>query len=125
MAAHKPLWGPVENQMMEELFEPEYLRRKIPGIGEILDGAAMLRSVNEEIGILGEYHKQAGGFTKGRFFQNTAKIDTNIMLMLEELHEASCTCGNGLWGSKGHKAWYYNWLNGPGKAHDVRGKIVL
>lgn len=124
MAKHTPMWGPVETQMMESIFEPEVLRENVPGVGDVLDGAAHLRAMHEEIGTLGRFQK-AAGFTNDRSMQRTSKIDTNIMVMLEELHEAGCSCGKGLWGPKGHKAWYYNWLNGPGRNHDVRGKIVL
>ena len=124
MANHRPLWGPVETEMMNRIFEPEVLRNNVPGLGDVIDGAAHLRALHNEIGVLGEF-RRVTGFTNDRSMQLTSKIDTNIMLMLEDLHEASCTCGKGLWGTEGHKAWYYHWLNGPGKAHDVRGKIVL
>lgn len=124
MASHKAPWGPTEARMMEEIFAPEILRRNVPGIGDVLDGAALIREMHEEIGTLGSLQRKMG-FTADRSMQRTAKIDTNIMVMLEELHEASCTCRRGLWGSEGHKAWYYAWLNGPGREFDVRGKIVL
>jgi hypothetical protein len=128
MASHKAPWGPVEARMMEEIFAPEILRHQVPGMAEVLDGAAHLRAMHEEIGTLAKYHGAgggAGGFTHDHSMQVTSKIDTNIMVMLEELHEASCTCRNGLWGPSGHKSWYYAWLSGPGRAHDVRGKIIL
>lgn len=110
--------------MMEEIFAPEILRRNVPRIGDVLEGAALLREMNEEIGVLGKYNKVAG-FTNDIGMHRTSKIDTSIQIMLEELHEASCTCGKGLWGSEGHKAWYYHWLNGPGREFDTRGKIIL
>lgn len=124
MSAHKAPWGPVEARMMEEIFAPEILRRNVPRIGDVLEGAALLREMNEEIGVLGKYNKVAG-FTNDIGMHRTSKIDTSIQIMLEELHEASCTCGKGLWGSEGHKAWYYHWLNGPGREFDTRGKIIL
>ena len=124
MASHKAPWGPTEGRMMEEIFAPEILRRNVPGIGDVLDGAALIREMHEEIGTLGAF-KKAAGFTNDRSMQRISKIDTNIMVMLEELHEASCTCRRGLLGAEGHKAWYYHWLNGPGREFDVRGKIAL
>jgi len=124
MAVHKPLWGPVENQMMTEIFEPEVLRREVPGIADVLDGAALMRSMHEEIGVLGRY-KKAAGFTNDRSFQLTSKINTAVQVMVEEFHEAGCSCRKGVWGATGHKAWYYYWLAGPGKDYDVRGKIIL
>ncbi len=124
MASHAPKWGVVESTMMNEIFEPEILREKIPGIGDVLDGAAHLRAMHEEIGTLGEFHKKAG-FTNDRSMFRMMAIDTNIQVMLEDLHDASCTCGKGLWGVDGHKAWAIHWLNGPGQAFDVRGKIKL
>jgi len=111
--------------MMEEIFSPEILRRNVPRIGDVLDGAALLREMHEEIGTLAKYNKASGGFVQGGGMQRTSKIDTSIQLMLEDLHEASCTCGKTLWGTDGHKAWYYHWLNGPGREFDVRGKILL
>ena len=110
---------------MENIFAPEILRRTVPRIGDVLEGAALLREMHEEIGTLAKYNKGAGGFMAGTGMQRVAKIDTNIQIMLEELHEASCTCGKSLWGGDGHKAWYYHWLNGPGREFDVRGKIAL
>lgn len=124
MSAHKPSWGPVETEMMESIFAPEVLRENVPGMEDIIDGAAHLKAMHEEIGTLGKYQK-ASGFTSDRSMQRISKIDSSIVVMLDQLHEASCMCGKSLWGTDGHKAWYYHWLNGPGKAHDVRGKITL
>jgi hypothetical protein len=124
MSSHAPKWGVVETEMMNEIFSPEVLREKVPGIGDVLDGAAHLRAMHEEIGTLGTFHKKAG-FTNDRSMFRVMKIDTNIQVMLEDLHDASCQCGKGLWGIDGHRAWAYHWLNGPGKNFDVRGKIAL
>jgi hypothetical protein len=124
MAAHRPKFGQVERQMMDELFEPEVLREKIPGMGDVLDGAAHLRALHEEIGIIGKF-RTANGFTADRSVQRICKIDTNILIMLDHLHEAGCMCGKPLWGSDGHKAWFYEWLEGPGKSFDTRTKVIL
>jgi len=124
VSAHKPSWGPVETEMMNTIFSPEVLRARVPGMGEILDGAEHLRAMHEEIGTLGQF-RQANGFTNDRSMQRVAKIDTEIMVMLDHLHEASCMCGKSLWGTDGHKAWFYHWLEGPGAWADIRGKIQL
>jgi hypothetical protein len=117
-------FGGVEKEMMDNIFEESVLRATVPRIGDVIDGAEHLRNMHEEIGTLGKF-TNAAGFTPDRAMQRVAKIDTNIMLMVEELHKAGCTCGNGLWGKKGHKQWVYDWLAGPGRMFDVRGKVDL
>lgn len=117
-------FGGVEKEMMDNLFDEQVLKASVPRIGDVIDGASHLRNIHEEIGTLGRF-QQAAGFTPGREMQRVAKIDTNIMLMIEELHKAGCTCGRGLWGKEGHKQWVYDWLAGPGKMFDVRGKVSL
>jgi len=126
MASHKPKFGPTELGMMNSIFEQETLREKVPGMADVLDCAAHLRAMNEEIGILGKYQQDMPGWTEDRSAFRVAKIDTEIMVMLDHLHEAGCMCGRGLWGADGHKAWFYAWLETDGgKAFDVRSKIAL
>lgn len=124
MAAHRPVFGRIEGEMMERIFAPEILRERVPGMGDVLDGAAHLRDMHEEIGIIGRF-RAANGFTADRSVQRISKIDTNILVMLDHLHEAGCPCGKPLWGTEGHKAWYYTWLEGPGKAFDTRTKVII
>lgn len=121
---HGPTFGRVELEMMNEIFEPEILRAKVPGVGDTLDGAAHVRALHDEIGTIGEFRK-ANGFTGDRSFQRIAKINTSIMVMLDQLHEAGCMCGKPIWGPEGHKEWYMAWLRGPGKAFDLRTKVML
>ena len=127
MAAHKPKFGPVETELYAKLFSPDVMRQHIPGMAEVLDGAKHLRAMNEEIGVLGKFHQNVAGWTEGRTAHRVAKIDTEIMEMLNELHAASCTCGREIWGADGHKAWFYAWLElpGPKEAFDVRGKVSI
>lgn len=117
-------WGAVQKAVFADTCTPEVLRENVPGMGDILDGAAHLRAMHEEIGVLGKYQK-ASGFTQDRSQQRVAKIDTNIMLLLDNLHEAACTCSRSLWGTNGHKSWFFDWLAGPGAAFDTRGKVTL
>lgn len=124
MAKHLPRWGPVETEVIRHLSSPETLTAAVPRLGDVVAGADHLRAMHEEIGTLGRFQK-AAGFTKDRSMQQVSKIDTEVVIMLDQLHEASCTCGKGLWGTDGHKAWYYKWLEGPGAWSDVRGKIAL
>lgn len=118
------MFGKVELEMMNTIFEPEILRAKVPGIGDVLDGAANLRALHDEIGTVGEFRK-ANGFTSDRSFQRVSKIDTNILIMLDQLHEAGCLCGRPLWGPDGDKQWFYAWLQGPGAHFDTRTKVIL
>jgi hypothetical protein len=124
MAEHRPLFGQVEREMMENIFSPEVLRENVPGMGDVLDGASHLRAMHEEIGIVGKF-RAANGFSADRSVQRIAKIDTNVMVMLDHLHDAGCMCGKGLWGSDGHRAWFLEWLAGPGRAFDLRTKVTL
>lgn len=117
-------FGPVESRVMEDIFTPEIIRERVPRMDEIQDGASQLRAMQEEIGAVGKFQR-ANGFSPDRSMQRVAKIDSSIMIMLEDLHKAGCTCGNGLWGDKGHKQWFYDWLRDFGQTYDVRGKIVI
>lgn len=123
MAQHTVLFGTKEREMMTELFSPE-VQSAVPRMDDIVGGAAYLRSMTEEIGVLGKFQKSLG-FTKDRQMQRIAKIDSRIVLLLEGLHEKGCTCGKGLWGTDGHRAWFLKWLEGPGRAFDTRGKATL
>jgi hypothetical protein len=124
VATSRPKWGPVQTKVFEDIFEPETLHREIPKLGEVAEGAELLRSLDEEIGVVGKFQK-AAGFTTGRSAQRVAKIDTNLMLMLDNLHEADCTCSRSLWGTGWHKEWFFAWLETYGKAYDSRVKIEL
>jgi len=124
MAGHLPIFGKVEREMMDNIFAPEVLRASVPGMGDVLDGAAHLRELHEEIGVIGKF-RAAIGFTADRSVQRVSKIDTSIMVMLDHLHEAGCECGKPIWGADGHRAWFLEWLKGPGKAFDTRTKVIL
>lgn len=116
--------GPVQKRVMEDIFQPEVLRERVPRMDEIQDGAAYVRAMNEEISTLGKFTRKLG-FNSDRTHHRVAKIDSSIMLMLEGLHEAGCTCGNGVFGSKGHKVWFFDWLDNYGQEYDVRVKTVI
>lgn len=113
----------VEKQIMDEALDPEVLKDHIPGISDILGGAAQLRNMMEENAQLGKFQKSYG-FDKSRSMQRLAKIDENIQAALEELHEMGCTCRKPLFGGGGHKEWFMEWLAKHGQAYDVRGKVV-
>jgi len=108
----KPHFGPVEQHVHDNLFNPEHLADKVPRMSDVLEGAAHLRDVLSDIG--------AQSFTSDRSMRRVAKIDTNVALMLDHLHEAGCTCQKGLWGADGHKSWFLYWLEHGGQAFDVR-----
>lgn len=120
----KPHWGPVEQHVHENLFNPEQLKENVPRMADVLEGASHLRDVLSEINIVGKFQR-SNGFTEDRSMQRIAKLDTNVVLMLDQLHEAGCTCQKPLWGANGHKAWFLHWLSGPGAAFDLRGKVVI
>jgi hypothetical protein len=115
-------WGPVENQVFEDVFATDSLAERVPGIGDVLEGAAQLRDILGEINQVGAF-REAAGFIDDGSMQRVAKLDTNLMLFLDDLHQAGCTCTRGLWGSGGHKQWFMQWLETHGKAFDVRGKL--
>jgi precorrin-4 methylase len=115
----------VEAQVMEDIFEPEHLAATVPGIAEVQDAAAMLRSIaNEEVRL--SRFRKASGMTEHGTMQRMAKIDTTLQIALEELHEVMCDCGRPLFGGKGHKEFFLAWLETPeGKPYDVRRKVTL
>jgi hypothetical protein len=45
-----------------------------------------------------------------RNMQRIAHIDIEEMILLEELHDAGCSCGSMLFGAGGHKSWFLSWL---------------
>lgn len=113
-------WGPVQKAVFEDTCTPEILEKSVPGMADILEGAQQMRDVNNEINVLGRLRRKYPDMSPP-----IAKIDTNMMLLLDHLHEAACTCSKPLWGADGHKQWFYSWLDGPGKAFDVRAKVIL
>lgn len=88
---------------MEDCFDPDILRDHVPRMGEIIDGADVIRQLHEE----------TKGFTVDRNMQSIAHINTELMILLEQLHDADCTCGNPLFGAGGDRAWFKKWLESP------------
>lgn len=110
---------------MEDILAPEVIHKHVPGVGAVLEGAAELRAMHEEIGTLGRFQKTAG-FTSDRSQQRVAKLNAAMLATLDQLHEAGCTCSRSLWGVDGHRAWFYSWLESDaGRAFDVRGKVAF
>ena len=84
----------VEKKILDEALDPEVLSDHIPGMKDIVAGAAMLRDMVHEADQLGKFQKKVG-FSKDRYMQRIAKIDNNIQSALEQLHKMSCTCSKG------------------------------
>ena len=113
----------VEKKILDEALDPEVLSAHVPGVKDVVSGAAMLRDMVHEADQIGKFQKSVG-FDKSRTMQRIAKIDENIQAALEQLHKMSCTCSKGkLFGQDGHKEWFYEWLTKHGEAYDVRGKV--
>jgi hypothetical protein len=96
--------------------DPNVLEDKVAGLSDAVEGAAQLRAVYNEVGIKGN-HSDAVGFNPDRTMHHVAKINTGLMIMLEELHDLGCSCGNKLLGYNGHKEWFLAWLNKYGKPY--------
>ncbi len=109
-------WGPVEQKVLDDVFNPEHLKDKVPRMSDVLEGAAHLRDLFVEADM--------DGYNDDRSMQRIAKIDTDLQIALDQFHEAGCQCQQGLWGANGHRAWFLKWLDGPGKAFDLRNKNV-
>jgi len=115
----------VEKKILDEALAPKILSEHVPGMKDVVQGAAMLRDMVHETDQLGKFQKSVG-FDKTRSMQRIAKIDENIQAALEQLHKMSCTCSKGkIFGQGGHKEWFYEWLEKHGQAYDVRGKVGL
>ena len=91
----------VHERVMEDCFNLDVLRDAVPRMDNILDGAALIRDL----------HMETQGFSQDRNFQSIAHINTELMIVLEQLHDADCTCGNPLFGYGGCKPWFHRWLN--------------
>ncbi len=116
----------VEKQIMEDVFDSERMRATIPGIADVQDAAALMRSMNEEAEAINQFHT-ATGFSSAGHFQLISMMDTNIQIAVDELHDVMCDCGRpGVYGVKGHKEFLYAWLESEeGKPYNVRGKVVV
>lgn len=95
-----PKWGPVEERVMEDCFDPAVLRDAVPDYDDTIDAAR----------IIAEMQRETNGFTADRSLQRVAHIDLEQMLLLEDVHDAGCSCGNKLFGAGGHKEWFLHWL---------------
>lgn len=123
MAIHKPTFGPVATQVIEDMFDPEVQKEHVPGVADIAEGAALLRNMHNEIGVVGQFQKSTG-FVPGLNMQRVAKFNTAQQIALEHLHEVICTCSRPIWGVEGHKEWFYEFLSKHGQTWDVRTKLV-
>lgn len=118
-------FGMVETEAINMIYDHEMRADKIPKLGDIVEGAAYIRNMEDEIGVVGKFQR-ANGFMKNRSMQRIAKFDTVDIVTLDHLHEAGCTCSRSLWGSGGHKAWLLAFLQtDAGKPFDTRASIIV
>jgi hypothetical protein len=110
-------FGPVEAELLQQISDPEYLSARVPGISDVLEGADMMRALQSEI--------RARSRLEDINAVHVAKINMAFMLMLENVHNAGCTCQEGLWGPRGHKQWFFDWLKQFGEAYDTSEKVKV
>lgn len=109
--------GTIAEKMFTETVTTENLIKNIPGIADVVEGAHNLRSMNNEIGILGWYAR------RGVTFRHVGKISAYQQTFLDHAHRDTCDCGKPLFGSDAsggnHKEWFYVWMERYGKAFEV------
>jgi hypothetical protein len=110
-------FGPVETELLQQVSDPEYLSARVPGVAEVIEGADALRDMQAEIRARTRVGELNGVMV--------AKINMALMLMLENVHNAGCTCQEGLWGPRGHKQWFFDWLKQFGEAYDLKEKVTV
>lgn len=101
-------------KLAEQIATPEVLTPLVPRIGEIAEGAAMMRSMQQEISTLGRFTR-ATGFSPGRDLQRVAYIPGSVRAALNIIDPEILT----------DRKKFYEYLAGPLKAYDLRGKVVL
>lgn len=104
----------ADKKLIGEIATPEVLAPLIPRIGEIADGAAMMRSMNHEISKVGQFVRR-NGFTPGRDFQRVASIPASVRAAILQIHPDAFT----------NKKIFYELLEGPLKAYDLRSKTII
>jgi len=115
----------LDNAVFEDTTSPKATIANIPDMAHIVESASKIREMYEEADMLSKYTK-AFGFSKDGHFQHRLRIDSSLILILEQIHEAQCSCGRKLWGNGGHKEWAWAWAETEaGKPYDVRGKVAI
>jgi hypothetical protein len=104
----------ADKKLIGEISAPEVLTPLVPRIGEVAEGAAMMRSMNHEISELGKFTRR-NGFTPGRDFQRVASIPASVRAAILQVHPDAFT----------NKKVFYELLEGPLKDYDLRSKIVI
>lgn len=103
-----------EAEIIADISSPEYLAPRVPRIGEVAEGAALMRNIHSEINALSKV-RMSSGFDKNRHFQHVARVDEGIVQALQRLDPEIFK----------DKKRFFKWLNTAGKAWDVRGKVYL
>jgi hypothetical protein len=104
----------ADKNLLQSVVTPEVLSPLVPRIGEIADAVANMKSMQQEITTLGQYHKSAG-FTAGRAMQRVAWIPASVRAAVVLVEPDAFT----------NKKKFYELLAGPLKAYDLRGHVSL
>lgn len=104
----------ADKNLLQSVVTPEVLSPLVPRIGDIADGVAQMRALQQEITTLGQFTKSAG-FSPGREMQRVAWIPSSVRAALLEVDPEALT----------NKKKFYELLAGPLKAYDLRGQVTL
>jgi len=104
----------ADKNLLESVVTPEVLTAYVPRIGDIADGVAQMKSMQQEITTLGRFTK-AAGFSPGRDMQRVAWIPSSVRAAVLQIIPDAFT----------NKQKFYELLDGPLKAYDLRGKVTL
>ena len=110
-------FGVIAENLFTDVVTTQKLIENIPGISDVVEGAAHLRSMKHEIDKLGWFAR------RGVTLKHVGKIDAYLQTFLEHAHQDTCDCGKPLWGSDAsggnHKEWFFVWQARYGKAFQV------
>ena len=112
--ARKQVLNFADKNLLNQVVTPEVLVPLSPKMSEYMEGLEQYRSIHDEMTTLGSIVRR-NGFTPGRDFQLVARIPSPVRAAVLQVMPDAFT----------DKKLFYALLEGPLKAYDVRGKVVL
>lgn len=112
--AKKHVLNFADKQLLDQVVTPEVLVPLSPKMSEYMEGLEQYKAIHDEATKLGRLVRSRG-FTPGRDFQLVARIPSPVRAAVLQVMPDAFT----------DKKLFYALLEGPLKAYDVRGKIVL
>lgn len=104
----------ADKNLLEQVITPEVLIPLSPKMADYMEGLENYKAMHSEISTLGTFVKKYG-FTPGRDFQHVARIPSPVRAALLQVMPDALT----------DKKLFYALLEGPLKAYDIRGKLVI